>query len=117
MREPGKVKALGFGGKKVWGVAGCGGAWLAQQLPGLAADTVAEAAAGRQGAHGPRGPGFCSGQPQARESQRSQGDSKGPRKPPGERQGGEKSPGSPLMSTSDQPGGFFTLVLPLVKWS
>ena len=53
MREPGKVKALGFGGKKVWGVAGCGGAWLAQQLPGLAVDTVAEAAAGWQGTHGP----------------------------------------------------------------
>ena len=106
MREPGKVKALGFGGKEVWDVAGCGRARLAQQLPGLAADTVAEAAAGRRGAHGP------GDQASARDSRRpgrasgAKGTAKGQES---HREGGEvekRVPGSPLMSTSDQPGPF-----------
>lgn len=42
MRELGKGKAPGLRGKEVWDVAGCTGAWLGQQLLGLAVDMVAE---------------------------------------------------------------------------
>lgn len=58
-------------GEEGLGVPGCPGAWLEQELLGLATDTLMEGSCHLVVYPLPSGPGFCSGRPQARESQQS----------------------------------------------
>ena len=75
-KRVGVVKSLGFQGRSVWGLPGCPRAWLGQELLGLAADTGTKGALPPGRAPAALGPGFCSRQLQARESQQSRRDSK-----------------------------------------